>query len=382
VAVTYVSTIERDTRRTTEIARDLDARHALLAITSLMAVLAIALAYGGRVRAQAIASTPTRAVVNLTSMNDASALEPALEPLFPGATDRRRAATSLYQFVRIQQDSGDELANVGALRRATVDGKAPALTPDQLTALKPAVVVRTQRTVRNQLLVWGLIYLAAVWAVALFWWMRGIRGDYVLLSAAHLLTAIGFAVLLSRQDPLRDMLLFVRYAQGATLGFLLFAWISSLDLGKTMLAGMSYLPLIGALLLSVVLILFGSGPSGSNAKVNLGPVQPVEAIRLLLALFLAGYFARRWELLRDIRGSVVRTFRIPEWLNVPRADYVLPLVAGVGAALLFFFLQKDLGPALFVSCVFLATYAVARGRVGLALAGLGVLIAGFSMATR
>jgi cell division protein FtsW (lipid II flippase) len=379
VAVTYVSTIERDTRRTTEIARDLDARHALLAITSLMAVLAIALAYGGRVRAQAIASTPTRAVVNLTSMKDASALEPALEPLFPGATDRRRAATSLYQFVRIQQDSGDELPNVGALRRATVDGKAPALTPDQLTALKPAVVVRTQRTVRNQLLVWGLIYLAAVWAVALFWWVRGIRGDYVLLSAAHLLTAIGFAVLLSRQDPLRDMLLFVRYAQGATLGFLLFAWISSLDLGKTMLAGMSYLPLIGALLLSVVLILFGSGPSGSNAKVNLGPVQPVEAIRLLLALFLAGYFARRWELLRDIRGSVVRTFRIPEWLNVPRADYVLPLVAGVGAALLFFFLQKDLGPALFVSCVFLAIYAVARGRVGLALAGLGVLIAGFSI---
>jgi cell division protein FtsW (lipid II flippase) len=377
VAVTYVTTIERDTRRTVDIARDLDARHALLAVTSIVAVLAIALAYSGRVRAQAFGSAPSRAVVNLTSIKDGAALEPALESLFPRATDRRRAATSLYQFVRIQQDSGGGLPNVGALRRATLDGKTAVLTSDQLTAVKPSLVVRTTGAVRNQLLLWGIVYLAAVWLVALFWWARGIRGDYVLLSAAHLLTAIGFAVLLSRQDPLRDTLLFIRYAQGAAIGFVLFAWISSLDLGKTMLAGVSYLPLIGALLLSLVLILFGSGPAGSNAKVNLGPVQPVEAIRLLLALFLAGYFARRWELLRDTRGHIVRTLRIPDWVNIPRADYVLPLAAGVGAALLFFFLQKDLGPALFVSCVFLATYAVARGRVGLALAGLAVLMGGF-----
>ena len=34
-----------------------------------------------------------------------------------------------------------------------------------------------------------------------------------------------------------------------------------------------------------LLILFGSGPGRSGAKVNLGPVQPIEAIRLLLALF-------------------------------------------------------------------------------------------------
>ena len=54
---------------------------------------------------------------------------------------------------------------------------------------------------------------------------------------------------------------------------------------------------------------------------------------------------------------------------MPRADYVLPVVAGVAAALLFFFLQKDLGPALFLSCVFLITYAIARNRVGLAVTG-------------
>ena len=110
---------------------------------------------------------------------------------------------------------------------------------------------------------------------------------------------------------------------------------------------------------------------------NFGPVQPIEAIRLLLALFLAGYFARRWELLRQVRARTFRDVRVPGWLNLPKLDYVLPVLAGVAAALAFFFLQKDLGPALFISCVFLAMYAIARNRMGMAIFGLSVLVAGF-----
>jgi len=380
--VTYVSAIDRDTRRTTEVARHVDLRHGLLVITSTVALLAIALTYAGtisrtsrsvRLQPEPRASQP----VDITTLQDATRLETVLEPMFPTVGERRRAAAQLYQFIRTRLDAGERLANVGALRRATIDGKTAVLTSDQLTAVKPSIVVRTENAFRTQILIWGAVYLASVWAVALIWWIRRTRGDYVLLSAAHLLTALGFAVLLSRQDPLRDTLLFVRYAQGAAIGFLIFAWVSSLDLRRTALAGLSYLPLIGAFVLSAVLVLFGSGPAGSNAKVNLGPVQPVEAIRLLIALFLAGYFARRWELLRDVRGRTVRRMQVPAWLDVPRTDYVLPLLAGIATALLFFFVQKDLGPALFVSCVFLATYAVARNRVGLALAGFAILIAGF-----
>ena len=392
MAVTYVSAIDRDTRRTTEVARQLDLRHGLLAITSAVALLALALTYAGTLsrtsrnvrlpwpeqsRRQADLRSSAQKPIDITTLKESTLLEPVLEPIFPMAGDRRRAAGQLYQFIRTRIDAGERIANVGALRRATIDGKTAVLTSDQLTAVKPSIVVRTENAYRAQILIWGAVYLASVWAVGLIWWMRRTRGDYVLLSAAHLLTALGFAVLLSRQDPLRDTLLFVRYAQGASIGFLIFAWVSSLDLRRTALAGLSYVPLIGAFVLSAVLVVFGSGPAGSNAKVNLGPVQPVEAIRLLIALFLAGYFARRWELLRDVRGRTVRTLQLPAWLDVPRADYVLPLVAGIATALLFFFLQKDLGPALFVSCVFLATYAVARNRVGLALAGFAILIAGF-----
>jgi cell division protein FtsW (lipid II flippase) len=145
---------------------------------------------------------------------------------------------------------------------------------------------------------------------------------------------------------------------------------------------LSYLPLIVALSLSVLLILFGSGPGTSGAKVNLGPVQPIEAIRLLLALFLAGFFARRWELLREIRSPIFRGSRWTRWINLPRSEYVIPVLGGVGLALGFFYLQKDLGPALFLCCVFLATYGVARGRAGMTIAGLALLVLGFYVGYR
>jgi len=226
------------------------------------------------------------------------------------------------------------------------------------------------------------MYVLAFHLVSLAWQLRGIRGDRLLLAIAHLLTAIGFAVLLSRPDPLRDSLLFVRFAEGIATGLLVMTAVSLIDFGGAAFVELSYLPLVAALSLSIVLILFGSGPGSSHAKVNLGPLQPIEAIRLLLALFLAGYFARRWELLRDLRSKVVRGFRVPDWINLPRGEYAVPVLAGVGIALLFFFLQKDLGPALFLCCVFLAVYAVARGRVGMAVTGLGLLVLGFYVGYR
>ena len=258
----------------------------------------------------------------------------------------------------------------------------PLLTSDDLAMVKPSLVVRTPETFGRMALAYGAAYLVAFYLLALLWWYRRIRGDEILLAAAHLLTAVGFALLLSRSDPLRDTLLFVRYTEGVLLGLGLMAAVSIVDFRKASFLTLSYLPLIGALLVSLLLILFGDGPGTSRARVNLGPVQPIEAIRLLLALFLAGYFARRWELLRQIHGETLRHHRLPRWLNLPRADDVLPVLVGVAAALAFFFLQKDLGPALFLSCVFLAMYAVARGRIPMAVAGLALLVAGFYVGYR
>jgi cell division protein FtsW (lipid II flippase) len=148
------------------------------------------------------------------------------------------------------------------------------------------------------------------------------------------------------------------------------------DLQRSPVKRLSYVPLLGAILLSVLLVAFGSGPGTSDAKVNLFGVQPVEAIRVLVVLFLAGYFASRWELLRSLKEkSLEPATRMG--LEVPRLDYVLPVLVGMALVLAFFFLQKDLGPALVLACVFLAMYGVARRRLTMVGVGLLLLTAGF-----
>ena len=409
MSTTFTPAVERDRQlRVQRSAAQPQGHLHLLALTSVVAAMVIALSYAGRTRAADTGPWSAESAINLNTVNDAGALERPLEPAFPSADDRRFAATQLLAYVLSLRADGGRVANVGAVmgasvateaiargpspeyqerlqraleraesRKATPPVRISLFTADDLSAIKSRLIVRTPSAFRQQTVWWAGVYFAAIWIVALVWRIRGGTGDYSLLGIAHLLTAIGFAVVLSRSDPLRDTALFVRYTQGVLVGCVGFAAMSMLDFRKTALAAFTYVPLAGALGLSALLLLFGSGPAGSNARVNLGPIQPVEAIRLLLGLFLAGYFARRWELLRQIRGRTVRDIKLPTWIHIPRFDYLLPVVVGVAAALLFFFLQRDLGPALFVSCVFLAIYAIARNRIGMTLAGLAVLVAGF-----
>src|SRR3954466_1555385 len=370
MAVTYTAAVDRGARRTERWTDRLDLTALLVAATSCVAVLAIALAYAGRLSAfESAGHQAAAAPINLNTVADARPIEAALQAVFADANDRQLAAQQLFTFVGDERQKTRRLANVGAI--------APLFSPADFAKMKPLFTVRTIDEFRRQVVLFGSIYILAFYAALLVWRLRGIRADPVLVAVAHLLTAIGFAVLVSRADPLRDSLTFVRFAEGTAIGIAVMTAVSLVDFGAAGFMTLSYLPLIVALSLSMLLILFGSGPGTSGAKVNLGPVQPIEAIRLLLALFLAGLFARRWELLREIRSPLFRGSRWTRWIDLPRAEYVMPVLAGVGLALVFFYLQKDLGPALFLCCVFLATYVVARGRVGMAVAGLALLILGF-----
>ena len=104
----------------------------------------------------------------------------------------------------------------------------------------------------------------------------------------------------------------------------------------------------------------------------------MEAIKILLVFFLAGYFAKRWPLLRELREkrSIVAQScpgdRDPALrIRSARCSSASPWRS------LFFYLQKDLGPALVFACVFLTLYAIARNRVPLAVTGLIALLGGF-----
>jgi cell division protein FtsW (lipid II flippase) len=372
---TYTVAGDRDAPRTRRRTGLIDQSVVTMVATCCVAILAIALAYAGRMSVvDSAARATTSAPLNLNTVADAKAIDAAMQPVVPDANDRQTAAERMFQFLGNERQKGRALPNVGAI--------APLFSPADFARLKPLFSVRTADEFHRQVVLFACIYLLAFQAATLLWRLRGTRIDPLLFAVTHLITAIGFAVLLSRGDPLRDSLTFVRFAEGTATGVAVMMAVSLVDFSAAGFMTLSYLPLIVALSLSVLLILFGSGPGTSGAKVNLGPVQPIEAIRLLLALFLAGFFARRWEVLRDIGSPILRGSRWTRWINLPRVEYVAPVVAGVGLALVLFFLQKDLGPALFLCCVFLATYVVARGRVGMAVAGLALLVLGFYVGYR
>jgi cell division protein FtsW (lipid II flippase) len=246
------------------------------------------------------------------------------------------------------------------------------LTPAQVAQLKPLLVVRTRVQFRDQLVLWSILFFCSFAAVHLFWTLRGTRGPQYLLPAVLLLSGMGMTLIVTLRDPLRDTLAFGNFAEGVVAGCLVLGLASTLDY-RGLSGKLSYVFLLAGFLLSGMLILFGSGPTGSDAKVNLLGFQPAEVIRILMVFFLAGYFAERWEFLRALRDS-----RVSRWVEVPRLEYLVPVLAGVVLSLGFFFLQKDLGPALLIACIFLAMYAVARDRYLFAAAGLVVILSGFA----
>ena len=103
------------------------------------------------------------------------------------------------------------------------------------------------------------------------WHVRGLEGDRVLLAAAHLLTALGFALLLSRADPLRDTLLIVRYTQGVLVGLGLTALLSWAMAAVAVAHALRLPPAAGRAVPLGPAAALRRRAGNSGAKVNLGP---------------------------------------------------------------------------------------------------------------
>jgi cell division protein FtsI/penicillin-binding protein 2/cell division protein FtsW (lipid II flippase) len=278
--------------------------------------------------------------------------------------DRRDAvAQTMFEFIERTRP----LRNAGALAALRREIGVP------LARIKPLLVVRTAAEFRKQFLLAAALYFGGFYLVALVWRLARFQGDRGLLPALHLLSGMGLILIFSMRDPLRDTLEFHKFALGVFLGCVLLALPALRWFDYRRLSDWCYTPLFGALALFGLLERFGRGPGGNDAKVNLGPFQPVELIKILLVLFLAGYFTRNWERLRDLREKRVLT-RFFGRLGMPRLEHVVPVLCATGAAIGMFFVLKDLGPALVTFFVFLAMFAVARGRPGLAVAGLVLMV--------
>jgi cell division protein FtsW (lipid II flippase)/cell division protein FtsI/penicillin-binding protein 2 len=344
-------------------------------------------------------------LLNLNRVSSADEILPFLQ-MFRSESERLFVAKAMYELLGAHKP----LANVGALARLRIGQKEIERHPEwsflrsevqaqlarqtgkpvrgeirvplmPLAKVKPTFLVRTPREYQTQFLAWSAVYFAGFLAVFLVWRWSAFRGDFAVLPAIHLLTGIGLILAVSLRDPLRDTLEFSKFAWGVALGCVVLLVPSLRIANYQRFAKWCYTPLFGAFLLFVALIRFGSGPAGNDARVNLGPFQPVEAIKILLVFFLAGYFARNWERLRDLREKRLLP-RALHALNLPRVSHVLPVIVAVGCALFLFFVLKDLGPALVSGFLFLAMFAVARGRAGLAVIGIALLVGGVMIGYR
>jgi cell division protein FtsW (lipid II flippase) len=363
MAVTRSKSIER-----AEVQRVVEQRGGWRVRELLSLVVAGALVAGGlwlvhRAKSAALpeveAGLTSKKLLNLNALSAREDLIPGLTPTFARQREREEAARQIYYL------SGS-LPNVGAIMRTKL------FTGEQFRQLKPQFVVRTPKAFDRAFFLWSGVFFAAFLLVHVYWNIHGFAGDQMFLPAILLLSGIGLILMISLRDPVRDTLLFVDFAQGAAAGVLLMAALSSMDYEK-LTGKLSYVPLIASFVLSALLILFGSGPGTSDAKVNLFGFQPVEIIRILLVFFLAGYFATRWDVLRharETRGALAR-------YNMPPVEFTIPVAVSVALSLIFFFLQKDMGPALVFACLFLALYGIARNSALVPAAGLAILAAGF-----
>jgi cell division protein FtsW (lipid II flippase)/cell division protein FtsI/penicillin-binding protein 2 len=332
-----------------------------LALSSLLVAAGLLMVYSAKTQnfPELSAGLAHGELIDLNGVSKPEQLLPFLQ-VFQDEAERRRVANKMFDYL----STHPPLPNVGALARLRLG------TP--VAKLKPAFVVRTPAEFQTQFLIWIALYLAAFHAVFLIWRWSGLRGDFAILPAIHLATGIGLILAVSLRDPLRDTLESSKFAWGVALGCLVLLLPSLGAFNYQRFSTWCYTPLFVALGLFVLLMRFGSGPGGNDAKVNLGPFQPVEVIKILLVFFLAGYFTRNWERLRDLREKKL----LPHWIGVPRLSHVLPVMFAVVLALGFFFLLKDLGPALVTGFLFLAMFWVARGRAGLALLGIVLLVGG------
>ena len=369
----------------------------LLLLTSALILAAVCLTAAAKM-ARIGGSDSER--LNLSTLDRREQLLPFLQSI-SSPQERQYVAGKIFEGIRSGPESVSHVGEIGQIRilirdvlrthgltelqaRARqVQSARPGadtillLNSAELARLKPFFVVRDRSQFRNQLIGWCFLFFSAFWAVHIFWSVRGTGGPQYVLPSVLLLSGVGLTLMVTLRDPLRDTLAFSSFAQGVAAGCAVLALASTLDY-RRISGKLSYVFLIASFLLSAALILFGSGPTGSDAKVNLLGFQPAEVIRVLIVFFLAGYFAERWEFLRTLRDERQGLKKISRWVEVPRLEYLLPVLGGIVVALAFFFLQKDLGPALLIACLFLAMYAVARDRYLFAFMGMVVILCGFA----
>lgn len=195
---------------------------------------------------------------------------------------------------------------------------------------------------------------------------RGAFADPFILPCILMLSGLGAMTLFSIKDPLRDTDVYTMQIHGILVGLVAAALPLSSKFRSFRPWRYTYLYAISAVLLTVLLMVFGTGPGGT--KLKLFGFQPVEVVKIALVFFVASYLSDRWTALVDKTGPK-RTIRLPLFRDIG------PLLVMYLVSLSTFVVVKDLGPMLILFGMFVAMLYVATGKPSFVAVGAGLVAA-------
>jgi cell division protein FtsW (lipid II flippase) len=252
------------------------------------------------------------------------------------------------------------LARTAALEAATV----PA-----------ASAVRGLARAANLYFSLGVMFLAAARVVS---WRRGRDPVAVpwLLPSMVLASLLGLLLHHATVDSaLRGGVLVVTtpsasgFAQGFLLGAIAGAAILVAPVDLAAAASRWRVPIaIAMAAIFAALAVAGTGPGESGTRINLGPVQPIEAVKPLFVMFLAGYLGARAPKLRWQRQRILG-------LRWPRPKLLVPAIAALVGIFLGLFLVGDLGPVMILALVFLGMFYMVSRATGWAAVAIALVAA-------
>lgn len=192
--------------------------------------------------------------------------------------------------------------------------------------------------------------------------------DGTLLALAALLNGLGYSMIVRLNPDLA-----ANQAQWTLLGIVAFVATLAVVHDTNVLARYRWTFALAGLVLLLSPLLPGLGRTINGARlwVKLGPfsLQPGEAAKLALAIFVSSYLVEKRELLAT---GTRRIWRIV----VPDLKYLGPLLVAWGASLMVMVAERDLGSSLLIFSTFVVIVWVGTGRGWYLGVGGGLFVGG------
>lgn len=230
-----------------------------------------------------------------------------------------------------------------------------------------SILVRSPQEYKDKFIS-SIALFAALWILAFLILAtvdkkRGRLSNLGILAVAALLSGIGLVNLFNLQNPLwGELLAWSQLVKGIMIGvvmlvmFAIVDWVGLFRLShKTHLASGKrwsqglWMP-VSAILIALILLLFGYGPGGTHVTLPLIPIQGSPIIKILLLGYLAVFFACRADLIE----AYTRPGKFWKQMTVLFTAIVVLFVLGLLQLSI-----SDLGPFLVIAITAMFTFSLA-----------------------